>query len=264
LKIKPPIPLFGVPIKGRINPILITLLDNSIDVNMHLSENTITITLKDILLDDHCLNIIDKYMNIIATEIGFNLDIKIQAEGETKIPCISLYSILTYIMSLELSKYYDVGIDDMMKVIQEVEGENIENEYTQFINACRQGINTGKPIIYRQGEGFIPINISESPITITPLGKTKSIEENYTKYSESIMSALTHIAGVLVIEAFNALTNDISYINSLVKLENTLWYILYNINIPTEAFTKWVTDINRAYLVKIRLTGIDNNNKTRR
>jgi len=104
LKIKPPIPLFGIPIKGRVNPILIILLDRPIDINIRLSENTIVTTLKDVLLDNHCLNIINKYMNIIATEIGFNLDIKMQAKGETKIPCITLYSMLTYIMSLELSK----------------------------------------------------------------------------------------------------------------------------------------------------------------
>ena len=263
MKIKPPIPLFGIPIKGRVNPILIILLDRPIDINIRLSENTIVTTLKDVLLDNHCLNIINKYMNIIATEIGFNLDIKMQAKGETKIPCITLYSMLTYIMSLELSKYYDVRLEDILRVIQEVEKESIKSEYMQFIDACRQSINTGKPIIYRQGEGFIPINVSELPITITLLGKTKSIEENYTKYSESIMSALTHIAGVLVIEAFNALTNNTSYINSLIKLENTLWYILYNISIPTGVHTKWVTDINRAYLVRIWLTEIDNN-KARR
>ncbi len=263
MKIHPALPLLGIPIKDRINPILIVLLPKEININIKTINNTIILALKEPIIDSYCLQIIEESLTdfMEASELKLSLQLK-TINQKPKLPCISIYSALTYALASELSNFYGVGVKDILNAISDIEEVHFNKVYMQFINACRQGIVANKSMVYRFGEGYVPINTDI--INIECPGEIKEFKEDHIEYPESIMSALTHISGVLVLEAYNALLNsNIKYFMELIRIENALWYLLYHINIPTTNYAKWVTDFNRAYLIKIRFTQIDNS-KVRR
>ncbi len=252
-----PIPIFGVPLRGRNNPIYSAIT---------VKQTKVFVTDKK----EECSSIpqVSKLIDILEEELGENLNIKICIHNpDYSLPYISHYSISTAALSLLLSELFELDIMDITESLMGIEVEFFDHVLIQVIQALRLSIVNNSPLLYRYGEK--PVIVKEPvPCCMSFREISISNEKNYTKqlvysigdYDSEIGDLVTKIAGLTVIKAYNTIHDanwDLMLINTYCRIENMLWYLEYSFLPPPkglqEVCNKWIPNIGSPVPVSITL-----------
>jgi len=265
LRIKPGIPLYGLPLKQGNNPFIVIPFGDPIEIELAITKcdkeeiNTcimvpnINANLKYDLEEAY-----NKTFSHIAKFLDTKIKLKIRVKSSIPYPPIYLYEntippllrIVFTIIGLPLSK------NDVLILLKEHDPLNTPEEIVGLRRSIRVFSLTRKPIIYRYGEGYIPLSIGNN--VLKRISETIYITflKNYKiKYIDNpLTNFFIHLHGKLIIEAANALREgDIEKAKMLYKNETLLNLCLVEIEPKIELtltkISKIVPDYNGITLI---------------
>ena len=218
-----PIPLFGIPIKGINNPILISFCKT----NSQIVEEPPDLPAE--------------FFENFKEATGFLCKVNVNIKG--KVPYSSKYVYLSYLYFKKSIEKCELPIsNEEMSEILEMIDDSIYN--SELIRGLRKALLLNKDILYRDGEDPVPVNIRKFRVELIYSYPIDLSSPNY------VDNSLIHLLGMLPVEF--AETNDLN----LIKVENGLWFSLYSIPSPTRPDWKIIWDLNNASVIELR--GDDN------
>jgi len=221
-----PIPIFGIPLKGVNNPILISFYNTNSQIVEEPPE------------------LPNEFFDNFREATGFSCNVNINLKG--KIPFSSKYVYLSYLYfkkSIEKCKL-PISDEEMNNVLEMIDDSLYNSE---LIRGLRKALLLNKDILYRDGE---------DPVTVNPRKFKVELIYSYPIDLSSftyIDNSLVHLLGILPVEF--AETSDLN----LIRVENGLWFSLYSIPSPTRLDWKVIWDLNNASVIELRGEGNFNN-----
>ncbi|BFH72465.1 hypothetical protein SJAV_04090 [Sulfurisphaera javensis] len=219
-----PIPLFGIPLKGVNNPILIMFA---------FTNSQITNETPDLP---------QEFFEYFKEATGFECTVNVNLKG--KIPFVSKYVYLSYLYFKEAIKKCNLPIsDNEMNDVLIMIDDTLYN--SEVIRGLRKALLMGKDILYRDGEDPVEVNVKKFKIQLL---YSYPIPQSFNYIDNSLI----HLVGILPVEF--AETQDLN----LIRMENGLWFSLYSIPPPIRLDWKIIWDLNWASVIELR--GEDNFN----
>jgi len=214
-----PIPLFGIPLKGVNNPILISFCKT----NAQIVEEPPDLP--------------KEFFEDFKEATGFSCQVNINVRG--KIPFSTKYVYLSYLYfkkAIEKCKL-PISNEEMYEILEMIDESLYDLE---LIRGLRKALLLNKDILYRDGEDPVPVIIKRFKAELIFSYPIDFSSPNY------IDNSLIHLLGLLPVEF--AETNDLN----LIKVENGLWFSLYSIPSPIRSDWKIIWDLNNASFIELR------------
>lgn len=220
-----PIPLFGIPLKGVNNPILILFSKT----NSYIMEEPPDLP--------------EDFFRNFKEATGFECHVNVNLNG--KIPYSTKYVYLSYLYFNKAREKCQLPISDeeMYDILQMIDDSLYNSE---LIRGLRTALKLNKDILYRDGEEPVTVNVRKFKVELV-----YSFPFNYN--FNYIDNSLVHLLGMLPVEF--AETQDLN----LIRFENGLWLSLYSIPSPTRLDWKVIWDLNNASVIELRGEGNFNN-----
>ncbi|MBB5253376.1 hypothetical protein [Sulfurisphaera ohwakuensis] len=213
-----PIALFGIPLKGVNNPILVTFASANVEIITEPSE------------------LPDQFFTYFKEATGFECNVNLNLRG--KIPYATKYVYLSQLYFQEAIKKCSLPIsNEEMNDILSMIDDAIYN--SELIRGLRRALILGKDILYRDEEDPVPINLKKFKIELL---YSYPLPDNYNYIDNSLI----HLLGILPVEF--AETQDVN----LIRVENGLWFSLYSIPSPVRLDWKIIWDLNYASVIELR------------
>ncbi len=181
--------------------------------------------------------------------------IEAKTESTSYLPLVSLYASIASLSAYLIFKStgYPLDLDELMEILQiawKLEGvpENIRSLYSSLVLSSFKN----KAILYRDSSEYL--DLAEVNLKLGDKGTFIELyPDNLSdKLGPETASALTKLEGVALIEAATRLnmalaehgeTDVFAILYPYIKIENALYYVLYNI-VPRMSRCKYVQSIN--------------------
>ncbi len=252
------LPLFGVPLSNRINPIYVAVLDYPIEI-----------IIGDELTCEACHTIpqVNEIINILGEELGEKLGFNIYlSRFNPMIPFISYYSVATLSLSLILSELLELDIKDVTESLMGIETELFNRELIQVIQALRLSTLNNKPLLYRYGEEAVVIEDARQCFISTENVDRKEMvslgNEIFYRIEDidnELGDLITKLAGLTTLKAYNSVhlgnPEDV-LISTYCRIENMIWYLEYGLIPPVSDFrecVKWIPNIGKPTIIALSL-----------
>ncbi len=265
-KVRLSLPLLGINWGETLNPYLAIPLEDKVTVAVYSNSD-----LKDVAINlqlqepsEVLLNRLFQTMRTI-TKIYYEITnkhvehplfaIEAKAESTSYLPLVSLYASIASLSVYLIFKStgYPLDLDELMEILQiawKLEGvpENIRSLYSSLVLSSFKN----KAILYRDSSEYL--DLAEVNLKLGDKGTFIELyPDNLSdKLGPEAVSALTKLEGVALIEAATRLnmalaehgeTDVFAILYPYIKIENALYYVLYNI-VPRMSRCKYVQSIN--------------------
>ena len=219
-----PVALFGIPLKGINNPLLISFV--RFDTEVILNKNGLP----------------SDFFKLFEEATGFKCDIHLDLKGN--IPYSSKYVYLSEIYFRRAIELCELPIkeNELWDILYMIDDSMFNSE---LIRGLRTAMRLGSSILYRDTEEPITVSL---PILNARFLFSFPINFNFNYVDNSLI----HLLGILPIEFVE--TKDFT----LFQVENGLWYSVYGIPIPNVKGWKLIWDLN--YVAGIEIRGADHFN----
>ncbi|HIQ03088.1 MAG TPA: hypothetical protein EYH40_01560 [Desulfurococcales archaeon] len=245
LKIRPGIPLYGLPLKRGNNPFIILpygkevkvgvdiYRSGTLNIDFQINTSSLNNRVNTLLKEAYCKTL-ENILKFLDTKLKVKISIDIDFPYsplyiyDTTIPV--LLKTITTLVGISLSRR------DIMVLLREFDTLKTGRELVGLRNAMRTYSLIRKPLIYREGEGHIILGLNNQKITseIGNIVTVNYLPEYTIKYIENpLADLLIHLHGRLVIEAAQALRNgDLDKAKILYKCESIINLCFIDANIP--------------------------------
>jgi len=232
---KIPVPVFGVPIPKRINPIIIILTGNKLWIRGEIYYRSFQETFckrslerSNRILMRRIIDFVERLSEEMDAKICFKLDV--DAEGYN-LPDISLYTIITSVISSSLVGDEIDPIDLQKSLIVIDRSLNI---YSDYIEASRFAFAMRRNIAFRRGEETVDLgnDLLINKVNVRRHVKISGVEEDLLE--GEIGDLLTKLVGYYILKIIRLLRekpdNLENMIHHKIKILKKFWEILYNIH----------------------------------
>ena len=215
-----PIPLFGIPLKGINNPILVVF--SEFDVNV---------------TKDGKMKLPEKFYDLFEEATGFKCNISLAFDKH--VPYSSSYIYLSDLYFRRSVKECEIPIleEEIQDTLLMIDDALFDSE---LIRALRYAFKVGVPVLYRDEEE--PIRLSLPNFTSTYLF-SYPVDLSSVRY---IDNSLVHLIGMIPLDFVE--TRDLN----LLYVENGLWESLYGIPFVTRKDWKLIWDLNYVTAIEVR------------
>ena len=164
------------------------------------------------------------------------------------IPPLSLYIAMSHAAMLFLT-----GVSSRKELLDIVRSEIVIDRAIGIASDIEEALRFSTALqaamAYRHGEGYVYLGTSPKPkLVLRTCQALPSIYEDIIP----LVDILTKLAGMIVIEASNAIRKeDIEIVNRLFDYDNALWYLIYGLKPPSNYLSKWIPDFKKACVVTV-------------
>lgn len=265
--IAPGVPLYGIPLQHGNNPYIILPFKKKVNVTIEHIEKSdkIKVDINVYIYDERddviteiyksTLKDVLKYLDItlsIKTRINMNFTYSPLYIYDSIVP--ALIKVIFTLADIPLSRR------DILTLLRAFNKINTPNEMNGLRNALRVYSFLRKPLIYREGEGYILLNSRDPEFIKRVISCTNVnyVQNCNVKYIENpLYNWIIHLHGRLTIEAANALREgDIEKVTILHRTETLLNLCLLDIGNKcvhrVRPFSKIIPDYNGVTLITLR------------
>ncbi len=184
------------------------------------------------------LNKVSEFIKMMEEATGFSC--RSEPKGLSYSPFATSYVFSTHEVIEDFIKCgVPATIGEMNEIAYEID-ELLFPEDKDMLKALRLTMQTGSPILFREGDEPVPVNnvFSIRQIAFQPRGKPNFVD-----------NSLVHLVGITAIEVGRSLTEE--GISSLFRFENGIWSAVYSVPVPEIAMVKWSWDLQGASLIEL-------------
>jgi len=241
----------GVPIPGKINPYIVLITPNpvfSIDVEVEESETTST-TIDGVRLGWRYDIAVKSFVNTLAARLEQPIKASIVIRTSDVItypPAASIYAATTLaiVKSVVEAAGYELDSHEVLDSASSIDNE--AGVGLDYIDGLRKAIMLGKSIVYRHGEEPVEL-FTGTKLELELVGEEDIGEEVVEVLGDSLLSALTRLSGLAVLEAVQRLRESREDFFRLVqRADNAVFYLLYGVETP-RTDCKWTPSLQRVY-----------------
>ncbi len=246
-----PIPLLGVPLRGKHNPVLVALTRGElVEVRVELSEaSEARLALRgtprlgwrgELALRSFLDELVSRLEQPIEAQVEYN------ARG---FHVAGVYAVLTYALVEAVAEEggYEMEPVEVERAANSIDWDaGVELDY---IDACRAALARQSSLVYRRGEEPIPVSLEGGALEL--VGEVELGEVIEDELEEEIVNALTRLVGMSVAvwsrrvvgEGWRGLE---SVWKRASRLENALYHALFGVELPEEG-CKWTPGLQTVY-----------------
>ena len=251
LRLSPPLALFGIPLPKTSNPVLAVPLDGirrEVRVSFKTTDDEGGIVLKSDASrrNDILAGYINEFYRKLVNVLGKSFVASIEIPWASLISGndLSMYALASFAALYAYSVHEDVK-PPIMELLRLAKGIDelifSDRAIMNHVMALRLSAIFNKTVIYRRDER--PLYLSETlPILVTSrvkqLNKCEFVNEVLNLKELHVL--LVKLAGLVPILAFKNF-GDESVLRSLFAVENALYHMVYNVELPSNTRScKWV------------------------
>ncbi len=221
-------PIFGIPLEGRLNPVVVCRLKNTVGLKVSLDvsdENRVSISgYRSRVFRD----ILRRFVEELSQELQarFSVEIDVYLEKPVLLPG-ALYVLATQYIG-EIISEGQLSSEDLVKALIVIDRKALGRN--EFIEALRWGLAKRSSIAFRRSDEIIEIDD----------GSFMAIDEMYRSYriggdlavEGELMDLLTKTVGITSIYGVRYVrARDLENLSKLIFFHNRLWSMIYGLPI---------------------------------
>jgi hypothetical protein len=250
----------GVPIPGKSNPYLVLLTPkNMMRIEVDVDSSSVPqVIIKGLRLGWRFEIAFKSFVDTLSARLEqpIRVEVNLNTNGLTYPPPASVYAAVTLatIHAVADAGGYTMEPHEVLEAANSIDSDaGVDLDY---VDGLRTALTVSESIVYRRGEEHVELN-TEQRVQLELVGE-EDIGEDYSgKLSENILSAVTRLGGISVVEATTLIREGRVHeaLELARRVDNSLFYILYSVN-PPEGPCKWTPSLQRVYGICFGKTGL--------
>ncbi len=255
------IALIGVPVPGKTNPYIVSLLEGvvvEVDVDVAEAERT-RASLQGSPPPKWSLEIaVKSYVDAISSRLEQDMEVVVEYSSPLELPLSTIFSAisLAVIETVVEAGGYHFTREELLEAANSVdEDAGTDYDYMPGLRLAMLG-QPGKVFVYRVGEEPVVLG-GAGLLEIEMVGEEQVKIDSPEGYGDSILSLLTKLAGMNVVEAAERLREgeEIDEVfEQASRIDNSIYYALYGLT-PIER-CKWTPSFQSGFGVCRAGTGL--------
>jgi hypothetical protein len=254
------LPLAGVPIPGKSNPYIIVVTPNSaVRVSVDVDSSDVPrASVRGVRLGWRFEIAFKSFVDTLSARLEqpVKIEVSIDAGRLSYPPPAPIYAATTLavVHAVADAGGYHMEPNEVLEAANSIDSEaGVDLDY---VDGLRAALTTAESIVYRRGEEPITLG-TERRVELELVGE-EDVGEDYTgKMGENVLSAVTRLGGISVVEAVALIREGrVDEAFELARrVDNSLFYLLYSVN-PPEGECKWTPSLQRVYGICLRGVGL--------
>ncbi len=246
-----PIPILGVQLRGRHNPVLVALsLDPIVDVSIEVDESPESrLEVKgEPPLGWRGSLALRSFLDEVVTRLEQPLRVSIEYTTRG-FHVAGLYAVLTYaiVEAVAIEGGYEMSAEEIARACNDIDVDaGVDLDY---VMAARDAIASGSSLVWRRGEEPIRVKLEGGVVEL--VGEEELGEVIEDEVGDELHTVVSRLAGLIVVDASRAILESgwkglTDKWRVLARLENSIYYMLFGVE-PPPSGCKWTPGLQTVF-----------------
>jgi len=247
------LPLFGVPVLGKVNPYLVVVTaEPLVQVELELEEaEKPRASVEGARLGWRFELAVKSFVDTLSSRLEQPLAVRarVKVPGVEYPPAASVYAALSLAIVEAVAEAggYELSREELLQAASSIDQDAAV--WLDYLDGLRAAILRGESIVYRSGEEPVPVGHG-GRVELELVGEQDIGEDISPRLSDPLLVAAARLTGTAVLEAVSALQSGEASLGDLfplvARVEDGLFYALYGAE-PAGEGCKLTPSLQRVY-----------------